>query len=73
MEIHQWIGLICLVAAGFIFIALCVTFKSVWIKPKVVLERHFEKTDKNNANAAPQLYCQKETKYNNFWKKIWEK
>lgn len=73
MGLYQYIGLLCLITAGIIFIGLCVTFKSVWLKPKAVLEKHFEKTDKSNAKVAPQLYCQKETKYNNFWKKIWEK
>lgn len=73
MEFCQWIGLVCLVVAGTIFIILGVTFKSVWIKPKVVSVKPFEKIDKRDAKATPQLYCQKETKYNNFWKKVWEK
>lgn len=73
MVFWQYIGLICLITAGIIFIGLCVTFKSVWLKPKAVLEKRFPETDKNDNSIVPQLYSHKETKYNNFWKKVWEK
>lgn len=73
MGFYQYIGLICLIIAGIIFIGLCATIDSVWLEKPAVLEKHFEKIDKNDNSIVPQLYSHKETKYNNFWKKVWEK
>lgn len=70
MGLYQYIGLLCLITAGIIFIGLCVTFKSVWIKPKAVL---LKPEETKRAEMKVEDTSKKGTKYNNFWKKIWEK
>jgi hypothetical protein len=70
MGLYQYIGLLCLITAGIIFIGLCVTFKSVWIKPKAILLKpeEIKRTEMKVEDTS-----KKGTKYNNFWKKIWDK
>lgn len=72
MGLYQCIGIICLGVATSLFLILGITFKSVWIKPKsILLEKADKKYDVNKMKVEDT--SKKETKYNNFWKKIWEK
>lgn len=73
-----YISLVLFFIAGIIFIMLCVTFKSVWLdKPKKCsAEKTFEKIEEDSRKAVVlnmKDVSKKETKYNNTWKKVWDK
>lgn len=73
-----YISLVLYFIAGIIFIMLCATFKSVWLdKPKKSdALKTFEKIEEDSRKAIAlnmKDISKKETKYNNTWKKVWDK
>lgn len=73
-----YISLALFIIAGIIFIILCATFKSVWLdKPKKSdALKTFEKIEEDSRKAIAlnmKDVSKKETKYNNTWKKVWDK